>query len=76
MRPRGRWDRCSVNSRASLGSSVLFWCVRSNPVPPAVRRVRSGALGPFLCALGVVRLRSVHSRAPWGCVHSVPVRQW
>ena len=41
---------------------------------PGDRRVLSGALGPFPCALGVVRMvcvRSVHSRTPWGSLLSI-----
>ena len=54
---------CSVHSRAPWvvsGSFGLFRitpvrpCVRSIPVRPGGRRVRSGDFGPFSCALGVV----------------------
>ena len=57
--------------------------VRSIQVRHGDRRVHTGALGPFPCALGVVGfvpVRSVHSRAPcgssgsFGYVRSIPVR--
>ena len=44
---------------------------------PGDRRVRSCALGPFTFTLGLVRVRSVHSRRHWvivACVWSIPSR--
>ena len=52
----------SVNSRAPWWSSCSSVCVRSILVRPGGCRVRSGAFGPFRCALGVL-----------GCVRSIPV---
>ena len=46
-----------------------YTSVRSIPALPGGRQVRSGALGPFPRALGVVgflRVRLVHSRASLG----------
>ena len=60
-------------------------CVRSIPVRPGGRRVRSGAISPFPCAMGVVgfhQVRSVHSRTSWrwswsfGSVPSISVLHW
>ena len=50
VRPRRRWMR-SVLSRAPCWSSGSFECLRPIPLRP---RDRSGAFGPFWCALGVV----------------------
>ena len=56
--------------------------VRSIPMLPERRRVRSDVFGPFprvMVVLGFVRVLSVHSRAPlvsaesYGCVRSIPV---
>ena len=68
----------SVYSRAPWRSSDLFGCFRPISVRPGsrrvrryipvrhrVRQVRSGAFASHPYALGLVRVRSVHSRAPW-----------
>ena len=77
MRPWGRrvgWCACALG---------VVGCGRSIPVCPWVRRVRSCAFHLFRCAMGVVwfvRVRAVHSRAPWGstgsfvCVRSITFR--
>ena len=70
----------AVHFRASWGS---FTSVRSIHPRPDGHRVRSGAFGTFLSALGVVgfaRVRTVHYRAPswwlgsFGCALHIPVR--
>ena len=76
----GMYQVRSVHSRTPWRSSGSFGSVRSIPVHPGGRQVRSGAFGPFTCALevfGFVRVRSLHSPTPWvslGCIRSIPVR--
>ena len=74
--PWGRWLRSFAFGPFTLG---VVGSVHSR----AGRFVRICAIGPFLCALGVVGfvcVRSVHSRAPWGssctfeCGRSILVR--
>ena len=85
MRPAGR-KVCRYISVPAIGRRGVSGAFAK------VRRVRSGALGPFpfalgvvrfgpfQCAVGFVRLRSVHSRSPCGtydsfvCVQSILVR--
>ena len=59
---RERWLHSRTRSRASVSSG----CVRSIPVSPRGRLVRSGAFPPIPEALWVVRVFLLHFNTRWG----------